>query len=702
MLFKGTSLVKGSAVAVVVAIGDKTEIGKISKLAEEAQASITPLQERLNRLGHHLAWLTVGIAVFIVIVGSLVRKQEIALLIETALALGIAAIPEGLPIVATIALARGMYQMAQCNALVKKLTAVETLGATTVIFSDKTGTLTENKMILRKVVTAQGEYEIEEYSNNKSTKKKHDVNERVKDVIKIATLCNTASLGNNDHVEPSGDPTEIGILLGARLMGISRKQLQQEHKQINIRDFDPREKKMATFHKFRDGVLVAVKGAPEAVLSVCTHLSQLKGKSSNLKDKDKDKLINQANKLAAEGLRVLAVAKKKTNTVNVNPYDNLCFLGFIGLLDPPRSDIKNAIDTCQAAGIAVKMITGDKRETAKAIAESVGMTGGANDPEAKVFPGNSIKKQDQLNTEELEYISNANVFARVSPEQKLDLISIYQNKKNEIVAMTGDGVNDAPALKKADIGIAMGKRGTEAAQQAADMILKDDAFETIVVAVRQGRIIFGNIRKAVTFMLCTNVAEVSAVTIAALAGWTLPLRPMQILYLNVLTDVFPALALGVGPGSGEEMKDPPRNPKEPILTQSHWIEIAGWAAVIAMCVLASLLLAKHWLNLENLAAVTVSFMTIALSKLWFTFNLRSPRSSLVRNEITHNKWIWLAILLCLALLVAAIYLPLLTKLLGTKKLSFNGWSLAIAMSLLPFFIGQAVRAAQSTPTNGSS
>jgi Ca2+-transporting ATPase len=315
--------------------------------------------------------------------------------------------------------------------------------------------------------------------------------------------------------------------------------------------------------------------------------------------------------------------------------------------------------------------------------------------------GSELDDPDALTEEQRERVYRANIFARVSPEQKLNLVTIYQDR-GEIVAMTGDGVNDAPALKKADIGVAMGRRGTEAAKQVADMVLRDDAFETIVAAVEQGRVIFGNIRKSVMFMLTTNVAEVLAVTIATMAGWTLPLRPLQILYLNVLTDVFPALALGVGPASGQEMSQPPRDPHEAVLTRSHWLEITGLAAVLAACVLGALLLAEHWLDLDATTAVTVSFLTIAFGKLWFTFNLRHPRTRLVHNEVTRNPWVWIAIGACILLLLAAVYLPGLTGLLQTSAPGWPGWALMLAMSVIPLIVGQIWRTVQGRRSAGSA
>ena len=685
MLYRGTSIATGSAEGIVVATGARTELGRISDLAQTAESSATPLQQRLDALGRRLAWITLAIAGVVAAVGVLVRHQETALVVETAIALGIAAIPEGLPIVATIALARGMWLMAERNALVNRLTAVETLGATRIIFTDKTGTLTENRMKLRRVVALDGEAAFGEGGDEAG-----DVSALCRRTVLLGVLCNGASLeANQSEDNPKGDPTETAILAGGVVLGLERDELLQALPQVRVEEFEPRTKKMATVHRDEGRFLIAVKGGPRAVLEACDSTAL----GEPLDEAGREHWRDVAGELASEGLRVLAMAERTAETQDVPVYERLSFVGLVGLHDPPRHSVRAAIDACQAAGIRVEMVTGDQPRTALAIAEAVGIIGGADDPEGIVMRGSDIGDDDVFDEALAERIRRANIFARVSPEQKLRLISAYQ-ERGEVVAMTGDGVNDAPALKKADIGIAMGKRGTEAARQVADMVLRDDAFETIVAAVAQGRVIFANIRRSVMFMLCTNVAEVIAVALATAAGWTLPLRPLQILYLNVLTDVFPALALGLGKGSGREMEDPPRDPGEAVLTSRHWVEIIGWAAVIATCVLAGLLLAQHWLGFDERGAVTVAFLTLAFGKLWFTSALRAPKSGVFRNEITRNPWVWGAIALCIILLLAAVYVPFLSTLLETAALPAHGWALLLGLSLVPFVLGQIVRQIQ--------
>lgn len=708
MAWKGTSVVDGTGEGVVVATGSTTELGRIAELTEEAVSSALPLQKRLDALGRRLALLTIGIAIVVAGLGLLVRRQDISLLVETALALGIAAIPEGLPIVATIALARGVYRMARRNAVVNRLPAVEALGATRVIFTDKTGTLTENRMRLRQVVTGLGSRTFGDPQEPGSASAperdqagpSHDEEDYAEDeggslvrrVLEIGVLCNSASLQESPSEDnPAGDPTEIALLSAGHRLGIAREALLEEYPELRVEPFESRRAMMATFHGVDEGSYVAVKGAPEAVLDVCSHVASgpEPDERQDLTDETRDEWIERSRELAEEGLRVLAVADKRVPSEEADPYEALRFVGLVGLLDPPRRSVKSAIDTCQSAGIRVEMVTGDQPETARAIARAVGIVGEADDPRTVIMEGREIGDPDEMDDDQRERVYQANIFARVSPEQKLDLVRIYQDR-GEVVAMIGDGVNDAPALKKADIGVAMGERGTEAAKEVADMVLQDDAFETIVAAVEEGRVIFGNVRKSVIFMLTTNVAEVMAVTAATVAGWTLPLLPLQILYLNVLTDVFPAMALGAGRASGTEMSTPPRSPDEPVLTRAHWTDIVAWATLLALCVLASLLLAEHWLESSPAEAVTISFLTLAFGKLWFTFTLRNPESGLLRNEVTRNPWVWVAIAFCALLLLAAAYLPGLSDILRTVGPDSRGWALILGMSLIPFVAGQVV------------
>jgi Ca2+-transporting ATPase len=478
----------------------------------------------------------------------------------------------------------------------------------------------------------------------------------------------------------------VALLWAGQEFGFDREALLDEKPEAREVAFDPDAMMMATFHEVDDGFEVAVKGAPQAVLEVCTALAEEDGSGHReLTSKDRQDWIDRSEKLAEEGLRVLAVADKRVDDVDAEPYEALRFVGLVGLYDPPGEGVENAIAACQRAGIRVVMVTGDQPATAQAIGHQVGL---ASD-DSPAIHGKHLPDVEKLSPEDRNELLCTPMFARVSPEQKLQLMQMYQDD-GEVVAMTGDGVNDAPALKRADIGVAMGRRGTDAARQAADMVLKDDALSSIVAAVEQGRVIFGNIRKSIMFMLCTNVAEIAVVAIAAMVGLPLPLRPLQILFLNVVTDVFPALALGVGKGDPGVMDRPPRDPGESLLTSHHWLAIGGWSALVAACVLGALSVATLTLEFDTATAVTVSFLTLAFAKLWFVFNLRDRGTRVWANDVVRNGWVWGAIVLCAGLLLTAVYAPGLSTLLKTRPPGAAGWLCAIGMSLVPFVVGQPI------------
>lgn len=703
MLYKGTTVNEGSGEGLVTATGMDTELGHISEMTESAEKETTPLQKRLNRLAHRLAWITLGIAGAIAAIG-LLAGQDPEKMIETAIALGVAAIPEGLPIVATIALARGMYLMARRNALINKLPAVETLGATRIIFTDKTGTLTENRMTLRRVSTPAGDFEIEEEDRKVrgDNGAGHPVFRRI---IEVGVLCNNASLhdaGNGrERDEEQGDPTETALLRAGLLLKMNRNDLLQRKEEVREVPFDSGVMMMATFNRRGSGLEVNVKGAPDRILEACSRIAADDAEGDRpLEEKERRDWAARAEALAGEGLRVLAAGDKEVRNVEEEPYEKLRFLGLMALRDPPREGVRQSIEECRNAGIRVAMVTGDQPATASAIAGQTGISGDVGD--SSVIHGSGLKDPHEMSEEDRTRILETSVFARVSPEQKLHLIKLMQ-EKGETVAMTGDGVNDAPALKKADIGIAMGRRGTDAARQAADMILRDDAFSSIVAAVRQGRIIFENIRKSIMFMLCTNVAEVMAVAAASAAGGVaeipLPLLPLQILYLNVITDVFPALALGMGSGESGIMMRKPRPRDESVLTRAHWRAIGGWSVLISSCVLSALVFALYILGFEQRRAVTISFLTLAFGKLWFVFNLRNPGSRMLDNDIVRNPYIAGSLVLCTALLLAAVYVPGLSGILRTQAPGSGGWLLVIGISLIPFLWGQVQRSLQGDGKN---
>lgn len=682
MLYKGTAVTRGSGEGVVVSTGSDTELGHISLMVEEAEEAQTPLEERLDMLGYRLIGLTLVIALFVSVSG-IVSGKDMFLMIETGIALAVAAIPEGLPIVATIALANGMRIMADKNALVTRLSAVETLGTTGIIFTDKTGTLTENRMTASQILVPG--QDIDTRSNTFSVTD----NRSVELALEAGALCNTATL-DNDHAETgTGDPLEVALLVSARKAGIDIKKLKEQYPEAREEAFDPEVKMMATWNQISEGrYRIHIKGAPDTVLSHCNSVFD-NGESRALDKEDYRHWKEVNEKLAANGLRIIALAYRDTNTTEGNPYQNLTLLGLVALQDPPRDDVKPAITKCKQAGIRVVMVTGDQERTAGYIAQTVGL---AQDGEAEVLHGRDLPSPEELKGSHPDFhrILKGNIFARISPKQKLDLIELYQ-KQGNIVAMTGDGVNDAPALKKADIGIAMGKRGTQVAKEAADMVLTDDAFSTIVSAIEQGRVIFGNIQRFIYYLLSCNVSEVLVVGLATLIGAPLPILPLQILFLNLVTDVFPALALGMGKAEEGIMQRPPRKADESIINNKHWLGIGGYGLLITAAVLGALFLGLQAENLKQREAVTLSFLTLAFAQLWHVFNMRGKDSSVFKNTIITNPHVWGAIILCVLLILGAIYIPSIALVMKIVPPTLNGWLIIIGMSLIPLAVGQMIK-----------
>lgn len=687
MLFKGTAVTRGAGAGVVVATGMQTELGEISALVAESKEEATPLEVRLDQLGHRLIWATLAVTALVALSGTLAGKGLI-LMIETGLALAVAAIPEGLPIVATIALARGMRRMAKRHALVNRLSSVETLGATSVIFTDKTGTLTENRMTLTCLALDDGTVEIGDGSSAGTFRLDgRDIDPAdhrlLRQALETGLLCNNASLNGRKAL---GDPLETALLAAGAKARLHRRELVAQRPEVREEAFDPESKMMATFHKADGAYQVAAKGAPEAVLAVSTQVLAEEGPIA-LDERRRSAWLARNEELAARGMRVLALACKEAGSAEEEPYQGLTLIGLAGLLDPARRDVGQAIRECRRAGIEVVMVTGDQAVTARGIGRAVGLTG---DEREQVVQGAEIKPLDKLSESEKRLLLQARLFARVSPRQKLDLIELHQ-QSGRIVAMTGDGVNDAPALKKADIGIAMGQRGTQVAQEASDMVLQDDAFSTIVAAVREGRAIFQNIRSFVLYLMSCNVSEVMIVGAAALLGATLPILPLQILFLNLVTDVFPALALGLGQGDEHLMDSPPRHPREPILGRHHWRLIALYGLVFTISVLGALILAEEWLGMDPPQAVTVSFLTLACAQLWHVFNMRQAGTSRLVNEITRNRYVWGALALCLGMILAAVYLPLIARVLAVRPPGIGGWGVVLVMSLIPLLAGQFIK-----------
>ncbi len=669
MLFKGTLVTRGSGVGVVVATGGETELGGISRLIAEAEPERSPLEKRLARLSGQLVWATLILAALLAVVGVASGKSAF-LMVETMIALAVAAIPEGLPIVATLALARGMWRMARRHALIERLSAVETLGATTVILTDKTGTLTENRMTVRRLWVSSGEIE-----TGSSAAPGDDP--QLRRLLETAVLCNDATLGRVSG-EDSGDPMELALLRAGRLAGLERAAL-PFGPPVRKHAFDTGTKMMATVHREADHFHFAIKGAPEAVLAASRRVAS-DGGGTALDERMRVQWLERVGELGHHGLRVLACGVRSSASADAAPFEDLTFVGLIGLEDPARADVPHAIRDCREAGIKVVMLTGDHAVTARSIGRAVGL----GDASPRVVEGTGLARLG--NGVDLR---DVDIFARVSPVEKLALVRAYQSA-GEVVAMTGDGVNDAPALRQADIGVAMGLRGTDVAREAAAMILLDDAFSTIVMAVREGRVIFGNIRRFVAYLLACNLSEVLIVGLAVISSLPLPILPLQILYLNLVTDVFPAFALAMGEGERDVLKRPPRDPAEPILGREQWIAIIAHGIALTVGTFGALVVSYVWLGLDDRALITVTFLTLAFAQLWHVFNMRTPGSGLVRNEITCNAWIWGALLLCTGLLVVPIYLPPFAHILHLSRPDLAMWSVILGASLAPLLVAQAV------------
>ena len=686
MLFKGSSITRGSGTGLVIGTGSDTEFGKIFEQVSEAKPQQTPLEKRLNRLAAHLASI-IGVIAVVIAVAGIFAGRELYLAIEVAIALSVAAIPEGLAIVATIALARGMWRLARRNALITRLSAVETLGATSVILTDKTGTLTENCMAVSRVLLPETAVDFNVPGNSSPASPSaargvvDDAAAKQLDALfRAAVLCSNASLEPPTGTVPNGigDPTEVALLVAAGDRDIWRAEEAEKMPELREDPFDPDTRRMATLHRAGTEFRVFVKGAPESVIPCCTTVNVADG-TCRLDEQQRRSWLQRADELGNDGLRTLAVAQKKVAAGETGLYDELELIGIVGLQDPARTGVRRAIERCHRAGITVVMVTGDHASTARNIGVATGIvSASAGSDQFRSGPDVDVLCDGSHD----EALLETRVFSRVTPEQKLRLIHWYQ-QRGHVVAMTGDGVNDAPALKKADIGVAMGLRGTAVAKEAAAMILQDDEFNTIVTAVAFGRAIFENIRKFVIYLLSCNSSEVMVIGLATIVGGPLPLLPLQILFLNFVTDVFPALALGVGEGSPRLMRQPPRTATERLLMPRHWRRIALHGVVIALVVLAAMAIALYLLEYDYKHSVSVAFLTLALAQMWHVFNMRGERRRPFDNEITRNPWIWVALCICLVCVFAAIYVPFLSNILVLAAPGWRGWAVILLMSLLP-------------------
>lgn len=679
MLFMGTFVARGRGKAVVVQTGMNTEVGKIVKEIEEAEEA-TPLQKKLDKFGKLLGALVLIICFFVFIMGYL---EDLNVIDDffIAVALAVSAVPEGLPAVVTVALALGVSRMAKKNALVRKLSAVETLGCTTVIAADKTGTMTLNEMCVKKIWCAGNIFEVSGKGFEPKGEfflegKKIDVEEYepLKLLIKAGVYCNHSSIEFKDgRWRVVGDPTEGSLVVLGRKAGLMKK----EEPEFEI-PFSSERKLMTTVYKDGESYIAFTKGAPEKVLAASSYL-QDKDNKKRMSEEEKMRINSQMEEMAKQGFRVLALAYKKVREIKDSEIEkNLIFLGFVGMIDPPRPEVKQAIENCKEAGIKVIMITGDHKLTALAVAKEIGLI--ERDSE-EVLTGEELDKMSQEELE--EKVEKTAIYARVSPQHKSRIVKVLK-KKGHVVAVTGDGVNDAPALKKADIGVAMGIKGTDVAKEASEMVLLDDNFATIVSAVEEGRGIYDNIRKFVRFLLCVNFDEIFLITFAIVFGYPLPLLPLQILWLNLVTDGFPALALANDPYEKDLMKRKPRNPKSDIL-QGMLLFILV-ASVVNFLVGTIVFLWGIGSGYEIGKVRTMVFSIAVFFELFFVFNCRSENKSVFKKGLLDNKKLLLAVLISFVLQLMVIYLPFFQQIFKTVALEPKEMLIVLAMSSLAFLV----------------
>lgn len=685
MVFKGSSVMNGTGKAVITSIAHHTELGKISSLVDNSLESATPLDKKLAVLSKTLIWLTLILTSVFAITGFIQGKDWV-IIIKTSIVLAIAAFPEGLPIVSTVALANGMLLMAKRNAIVKKLSAVETLGSTNVILTDKTGTLTENKIYVetlafpeenRKVRIEKDILVFEDGAIEKSQ-------QNFEKLRLVGALCNDASIKKVGKKDLIGDPIDIALIQFANASDLKTDEIKTQYERISEVPFSSEAKIMGTLHKSPDGFLVAAKGSVENLLEKCTKI-QIGENIKKLDETARKSILESSEKMAADGLRVLAFSNLEAKDLSKDDFlKDLVYLGMIGFLDPPRMDIKGAIHSCKEAGIKVVMITGDHPLTALNIAKKVGLV---EENEQNFLIGKDLPSMQSLTKDWKNKILSTAIFARTTPQQKLEIADVFQ-KEGNIVAMTGDGVNDTPALKKADVGIAMGLRGTQVAKETASIVLKDDSFKSIVAAVANGRAIFQNIRKFVVYLVSCNLSEIYIVTLMGFLAPAATLLPLQILFLNMVTDVFPALALGLGKGDKGVMKKPPIDAKKPIVDKKDWIKIGIYALIMTFSVAAAVVYCKQYITPDDKILNNVAFITLAFAQLFHVFNMSAFDSKIFVNDITKNKYVWLAVVICTGFMILVFLLPQMRLVLGLDFLPTKIWIVSILASFIPLFLIQ--------------
>lgn len=674
MAFMSTLATYGRGVGVVVGTGMNTEIGKIAKMIEQEENDETPLQKKLSELGKILGFLAVGICILIFII-SFFQGRDLLEMFLTSISLAVAAIPEGLPAIVAIVLALGVQRMVKKNAIIRKLPAVETLGSVSIICSDKTGTLTQNKMTVTTVYTNDSYIKESEFNLNDNESKL---------LVDCMVLCNDATYSEKSQ---TGDPTEIALLESPFKLNILKEKLEKEFKRIDEIPFDSDRKLMTTVNLVDDKkARVFTKGALDSILSICNKIS-INGKLLDFSKEYKAKVLENSNIMSDKALRVLAFAYKdisKENIVLDSLEKDLVFIGMVGMIDPPRLEVKDSIKLCKSAGITPVMITGDHKNTAFAIANELGIA----EDISQAITGHEIDrfKEEEFN----EKIINYRVFARVSPEHKVKIVKAFKSHGN-IVSMTGDGVNDAPSLKAADIGVAMGITGTDVSKGASDMILTDDNFSTIVSAVEEGRKIYLNIKKSIVFLLSCNLGEILTLFTAILLNWNSPLQPIHILWVNLITDSFPALALGVDKTKEDVMNNPPRNPKESIFVKSDKIQLIINGVLIGGITLFAFKLGERLYADSLIHAQTMAFVVLSVSQLFLSLSLRSNTKSAFSLGLFSNKYLVYSILLGIFLQVIIISISFIANIFKVTPLLLYDWIVVILVSLIPFAINEILK-----------
>lgn len=687
-VYAGTTVSSGTGLAVVVSTGGQTELGHIGQLVSETRVEKTPLQRQLDTLGHHLAWIALLVGIITAVLAWM-QQTPIAGVIQAAIALTVAAVPEGLPAVATITLALGVHRMARRRALVRRLTSVETLGAVTILCTDKTGTLTAGAMTVTEVRTATRSYAVQGIGyaphgefllDGSPTSPETDPDLML--TLRISATANRADAVLTDSGWIArGDPTEAALTVAARKAGVQRAEVIREFPEVGQVPFSSERKLMATFHHASAGVLVAyVKGAPQRLLPMCGQIS-VGGLARPLDARDHEALNEVNREMAERGLRVLAVAYGRPRAQEESALTDLVFVGFIGIADPPAPGVKQAIRAFQVAGITTVMMTGDQSGTAQAIARELGLNAG------DALDGRQV---DAMSDEVLgQRLTHTTVFSRVSPEAKLRIVAAYQ-RRGEVVAMIGDGVNDAAALKKADVGVTMGGRGTDVAREAAPVVLEDDRFETIGVAIEEGRVVFDNVRKFVFYLFSCNLAEILVMFGTTAAGMPLPLQPIQILWLNLVTDTAPALALAVEPAEPGILQRPPRDPREGIVSWPFLARATGYAGLIAAPVFLVIAWAS-WAGVPAGRAITMNFMVLALAQVFHLGNARDTRPVLRPARVLANRLALLSVMAVVLVQVATVYVAPLATLLHVDRLTSTEWLIVAIAATLPGVVGQAIK-----------